>query len=184
MTLRVVTCWNEHEIYDDGTPESVDNAILRCHLAVDNLACQHCSKKYFWDKSPLSTVEKGISNIENPNLRAKVLTEFTLLRNLGEIMDRLRAYTATWRQDYRELLNHKIAVSTTYLEFCGNRFCDTVFLNQFSALFSRAIFFVQESFSNHDVGGELELEDFLNLKKERDDLLKIWLEDFQKVWSI
>jgi hypothetical protein len=65
MSLRVKTCHNTHELKDDGTPESVDNAIRNCADAVDNIACQHCSTKYFEINHPLYIAEKKVREIRD-----------------------------------------------------------------------------------------------------------------------
>lgn len=180
MVLLVTTCTNDHELFDNGDVKEVDMAIMRCNLAVSNLACQHCTKKYF-SPSPLEEAMGRIGKISEVKTRKNLVLRLTLLRNVGELMDRFRAYGKTRYTTYKEKIEAKYPVFVNfwnvYKETCSE---DNEFITAYERLFSECTEFLKESMKKLKKGEEMDMDRFLRIKQERDALLITWRNDLEK----
>ena len=180
MVLLITTCTNDHELADDGDVRNVDAAIVRCHLAVENLACQHCTRKYF-TPSPLEEAMERIGNIRNEKKRVTLLLQLTLLRNIGELMDRFRAYEKTKYETYKQKIEAKYPVFDNFWKLYQEKHPENEdFKTGYGKLFVRCTEFLVTSMRGLRKGEKMDMEKFLSIKQERDSLLKAWLDDLEK----
>ena len=146
MVLLINTCTNDHELFDNGDVREVDKAIVGCKLAISNLACQHCTRKYF-SPSPLEEALDRIEQIQEASVRKKLFLQLTLLRNIGELMDRFRAYDKTRRKNYYEKIEAKYPVFANFWSMYKERNNDTStdFAKDYERLFSTCTDFLVTS---------------------------------------
>lgn len=176
MVLIINTCTNDHELADNGDVKDVDKAIMRCGLAVSNIACQHCTKKYF-SESPLEEALLRIEKIQENEVRKRLFLQLTLLRNVGELMDRFRAYGKTRNPSYQQKIEEKYPVFMNFWGMYKERNPEqNNFRTDYEKLFSRCTDFLIDSMRKLKKGREIDMDSFLSIKTERDAMLTIWLQ--------
>jgi hypothetical protein len=73
-----------------------------------------------------------------------MMLELVLLKNVGEFMDRLMAYKATWKQKQLENIELKYPISVNFFQVSAP-FLEQEFIDEYEQLFWETVIFLQKS---------------------------------------